>query len=127
LNHPELKSSPAFQAFLKITDQKHFETRKKDLLANKVKSSNFRENYLKSGKRVFETQDCLKVTDFQSLTSNIESVINMDYKDVASAMGELIIQSQPLYAKIKTLGKQLLVELNAVNNTCWKISENYTE
>lgn len=127
INHPELKSSPALFAFLKIKDANHFNTRKKDLLAHKNKQTNFRENYFHKGKKLFEGPDGIKLTDFKSLSTKIDSVVNTKYKDMASAMGELILESQPIYSRLKSSCQKLMHELDIACNTCWQISEGYKE
>ena len=127
INHPELKSSPALYAFLKIKDASHFNTRKKDISNHKNKQSSFRENYFHKGKKQFEGADGLKITDFKSLSTDVTSVVNTKYKDMASAMGELILECQPIYTRIKANCKKLMHELDLACNTCWSISNEFKQ
>jgi len=107
LKHPELKSSSALFSFLKIKDSKLFEARKKDILSYKTKQTSFRDNYSTKGKKLFEGNDGLKINDFKSLGNGVESVIDMDYKQMAAGIGDLVNNCQPHYANIKFLSKQL--------------------
>ena len=77
ITHPELKSAPALSAFLKIKDPTMFSTRKADLSKYKTLQTNFRDLYNSKGKKLFEVPHNLQLSDFLSLTQNVDSVIKI--------------------------------------------------
>lgn len=124
-NNPEQRSSPAVKAFLEIVDHKVFEKKQKEILNTKTKQTNFRSNYLDHGKKVFE--EGFRMEDLFSVLPGVESIINDKYKSYTESTNDLIQQCFPLESTLKNLSKQLLAEVDSVNNTCWKMSDIYSK
>lgn len=104
-----------------------FETRKNDISNYRTKSTGFRDTLKSQRKKLFMGKNGLDVTDFKSLTRTVPSIINSDYKDLASELNQLIDKGEKSYTNIKLLSKKLIKSLDEVNDTLWRISHEYDQ
>ena len=85
-----------------------FDTRKNDISNYRTKSTGFRDTLKSQRKKLFMGKNGLDVTDFKSLTRTVPSIINSDYKDLASELNQLIDKGEKSYTNIKLLSKKLI-------------------
>lgn len=95
--HPQLRASPHFNAYLTIADSDAFEKAKKEI--DKAVTSN---SILQSGrvdKKYFLQKNPIKAENIPTVSGSAECKINADMKNYCTSMHTVVKESLPLYAK----------------------------
>jgi hypothetical protein len=108
IDHPELRSSTHLQGFLRLGDDKSWETFKNSIKTAGFKQRNFKRNYQGSGVGVYNGVNGVKLSDFSALSSTGTSIINADYTEFVTKLTTYMTTAAPHHAKLKELGHSLL-------------------
>ena len=77
----------------------------------------FRSRFDSSGKKLFEGNQKLSLKDFQTLSTTLESEVNLPYKDYIKQIEAYVATTLALDCKLKGLSKKLMTEIQTVQTT----------
>lgn len=124
-DHPELKSTPHVQGFLRLHDPDSYEKFKKSIKDSSMKQRDFITRYEKERTSLFDGDKGIRASDFSTLSQKGHSDVKPEYTSFMTDLTKYITVCKPCYNAVDDYAHQLVDAVDNLREVSEKLSGAY--